>query len=94
LVLIKLLQFLLGLLFCGKLWFFAQNSGNGISGVQISKFLRGGGMTSDPLIMRGFAVRHGQGFRLDPRLIQNVIYLNARKKAPCGKYFVVVTTVN
>jgi hypothetical protein len=27
-----------------------------------------GGMPPDPLIMRGFGVRHGQGFRLDPRL--------------------------
>jgi hypothetical protein len=40
--------------------FDAQNSGNGISGVQISKIFRVGD--------RGFGVRHGQGFRLDPRL--------------------------
>ena len=44
----------------------AQNSGNGISGVQISKNFRGD--AAGPLIMRGFGVRHGQGFRLDQRL--------------------------
>ena len=47
--------------------FDARNSENGISGVQISKIFRGE-CPRTPLIMRGFGVRHGQGFRLDPRL--------------------------
>jgi hypothetical protein len=30
----------------------------------------GGECPRTPLIMRGFGVRHGQGFRLDPRLLE------------------------
>jgi hypothetical protein len=40
--------------------FDARNSENGISGVQISKIFRGGMPALDPLIMRGFGVRHGR----------------------------------
>ena len=41
--------------------FEAQNTGNSISGVQISKHFPGGGMP-------GIGMSHGQGMRLDPRL--------------------------
>ena len=42
--------------------FKAQNAGNSISGVQISKIFWGGGG------MPGIGMSHGQGMRLDPRL--------------------------
>ena len=44
--------------------FEAQNAGNSISGVQISKHFRGRGGG-----MPGIGMSHGQGMRLDPRLI-------------------------
>ena len=40
-------------------------------GFKFQKF-SGGECPRTPLIMRGFGVRHGQGFRLDPRLDQSV----------------------
>ncbi len=43
--------------------FEAQNAGNSISGVQISKHFPGGGRG-----MPGIGMSHGQGMRLDPRL--------------------------
>ena len=56
--------------------FDARNSENGISGVQISNTFRGE-CPRTPLIMRGFGVRHGQGFRLDSRL--NIFIHNASR---------------
>ena len=54
--------------------FEAQNAGNSISGVQISKHFPGGGG------MPGIGMSHGQGMRLDPRLYTESTELHVDKR--------------